>query len=93
MSFAITACGTPDQVRAQLNKQHEQLNAHTGEKDQYERVYQAIIGELDDWPAAGADQHPDHQPCLYVEATGHHTTHDRTMSITIKPFWVPKVDA
>ncbi|MEU0531994.1 hypothetical protein [Amycolatopsis tolypomycina] len=90
MSFGIVAVGTVEQVRAQLDKRHQEITGFGGATNpQYEAARQLILAELDGWPTC-AD--PKQEIGLHVEASGHHDAHNRNLSITIRPVWFPKVD-
>lgn len=84
MSFSIHAAGRIADVI-------EQVNAHefTGNTSQVDAVKALILSELESWPT------DSYWKGAYVEASGHHDGHVRSVTLTLKPLHLrdPKPEA
>lgn len=82
MSFAFTAAGTTDQVREQLAA----AQLHGGDTSQADKVLAFLLSEVDAWPKCSF---PGKVAGLIVEASGHHDTAHRSVSVSMRTLWLP----
>ena len=74
MSFSFTVAGKIADARAQLAAVSEQY----GDPSQMEAAKAFALSELDAWPSGWFNG-------VLVEASGHHDTNGRNLSISIRP--------
>ena len=74
MSFSFTVAGKIADARAQLAAVSEQY----GDPSQMEAAKAFALSELDAWPSGWFNG-------VLIEASGHHDTNGRNLSISIRP--------
>jgi hypothetical protein len=87
VTFSLSAVGTADQVRKQLDAADL---THSGDLGLTVRSFLAeeVLGSI-----SGHSSHPSHVLNFVVEASGHGDQSSLNLNITVRPMWVPAVEA